>query len=118
MKAEAFVKDLEAVDNRELSVEAMKEKYGAWTREVRDIYFKVTDASPAPVERAVWAEAILELAGWVADMTLLFVYNEKRGLAAEKWMKRRAVRNYYDALEKLRHVERRCIQNDGSITAT
>ena len=118
LKAETFVKDLEVVDNRELSVEAMKEKYGAWTREVRDTYFKVTDASPAPVERAVWAEAILELAGWVADMTLFFVYNEKRGPAAEKWMKRRAVRNYYDALEKLRNVERRCIQNDGSVNAT
>ena len=106
-KAEAFVRDLEEVDNGELSVESMKEKYGTWTREVRDIYFKVTDADPAPVERAVWTEAILELAGWVADMTLLFVYNERRDPAAEKWMKKRAVRNYYDALEKLRRIENR-----------
>ena len=52
----------------------------------------------------------LELADWVADMTLIFVYNERRDPAAEKWMKKRAVRNYYDALEKLRLVEMRCSQ--------
>ena len=109
-KAEAFVQALEAVDNGELSEEAMKEEFGEWTRDVRDLYFKVTDSDPAPAERMIWAEAILELAGWVADMTLIFVYNERRDPAAEKWMKKRAVRNYYDALEKLRQVERRCSQ--------
>ena len=101
-KAEAFVQALEAVENGELSEEGMKEEFGEWTRDVRDLYFKVTDADPAPAERVIWAEAILELAGWVADMTLIFVYNESRDPAAEKWMRKRAVRNYYDALEKLR----------------
>ena len=43
-------------------------------------------------------------------MTLIFVYNENRDPTAEKWMKKRAVQNYYDALEKLRQVERRCRQ--------
>ena len=109
-KAEPFVQALEAVENGELSEEAMKEEFGEWTRDVRDLYFKVTDSDPAPAERMIWAEAILELAGWVADMTLIFVYNERRDPAAEKWMKKRAVRNYYNALEKLRLVERRCRQ--------
>ena len=109
-KAEAFVKALEALDNGEITEDEMKEEFGEWTREVRSLYFKVTDAEPAPAERIIWAEAILELAGWVADMTLIFVYNESRDPAAEKWMKKRAVRNYYDALEKLRQVERRCRQ--------
>ena len=104
-KAEAYVKALEAVDNGELSEEAMKEEFGEWAREVRNLYFKVTDAEPAPAERIIWAEAILELAGWVADMTLIFVYNENRDPIAEKWMEKRAVRNYYDALEKLRSIE-------------
>ena len=111
-KAEAFVKALEAVDNGELTEDEMKEEFGEWTREVRSLYFKVTDAEPAPAERIIWAEAILELAGWVADMTLIFVYNESRDPAAEKWLKKRAVRNYYDALEKLRQVERKTGADD------
>ena len=93
------------MENGELSEEVMKEEFGEWTRDVRDLYFKVTDADPAPAERVIWAEAILELAGWVADMTLIFVYNESKDQAAENWMKTRALHHYYDALEKLRRIE-------------
>ena len=32
-------------------------------------------------------EAIRELAEWVADITLIFVYNERRDPTAERWMK-------------------------------
>ena len=44
------------------------------------------------------------------DNYVVFVNNESRDPAAEKWMRKRAVRNYYDALEKLRQVERICSQ--------
>lgn len=104
-KAEEYVKALEAVENGERSRDAMKEAFGEWTRKVRNLYFKVTDADPAPAERIVWADAILELAGWVTDMTLIFVYNESKDQAAENWMKTRALHHYYDALEKLRRIE-------------
>ena len=55
-------------------------------------------AEPSPQMQII--AGYQELAGWVADITFIFVYNERRDPAAEKWMKKRAVRNYYDALEK------------------
>ena len=103
-KAEAFIRDFEEVENRTISLNAMKDRYGSWIRDVKAAYFKLSDADPAPVSRIRWAETILELAGWVTDMALLLERKESddaAGAAGETWMIRQAVRRYRLSLEKL-----------------
>ena len=100
-KAEAFIRDFEEVENRSFSLEEMKERYGSWIKEVKKAYFRLTDADPAPVERIKWAEAILDLAGWVTDMALFLEQEDSGNAAGETWMVKQAIRRYRAALEHL-----------------
>ena len=104
-KAEAFIRDFEEVENGALSLEKMKAGYDGWIREVKEAYFKLSDAEPAPAERIRWAEAILDLAGWVTDMALFLEQKEMGNAAGETWMIRQAVRRYRKSLEMLRGIE-------------
>ena len=100
-KAEAFIRDFEEVENRTLSLGEMKENYGGWIKEVKEAYFRLSDADPAPVERIRWAEAILDLAGWVTDMALLL---EKKILSDdvdEQWLIKHTIKRYRLSLEQL-----------------
>ena len=104
-KAEEFIKDYEEVENKTLSLDEMKASYGGWIREVKEAYFKLTDADPAPVERIRWAEAVLSLAGWVTDMALFL---EKTGAPedpGERWMVKHAISRYRRDLEQLREIQ-------------
>ena len=107
-KAEGFIRDFEEVENGSFSLEEMKVRYNRWIREVKEAYFKLTDTDPAPVERIRWAEAILDLAGWVTDMALLLERREAgtpAGVQGETWMIRHAVSRYRRSLEELRGIE-------------
>ena len=103
-KAETFIRDFEEVENRTFSVETMKERYGSWIREVKEAYFKLTDTDPAPAERIRWAEAILDLAGWVTDMAL-FLEKENGNAPGETWMVKHAISRYRKSLDTLRGIE-------------
>ena len=100
-KAEAFIRDFEEVENRVLTLDSMREGYGTWIRDVKKAFFRLSDTDPAPVERIRWAEAILELAGWVTDMALFLEQTGTGNAAGETWMVRQAVRRYRKALEVL-----------------
>ena len=84
----------------------MKKRYGSWIKEVKKDYFRLTDADPAPVERIKWAEAILDLAGWVTDMALFLEQKDSGNAAGETWMVRQAIRRYRAALEHLFRISK------------
>ena len=101
-KAEEFIKAFEEVENRTLTMEEMKGAFTEWASEVKELYFKLSDADPAPAERIKWAEAILELAGWVTDLALLMEKTGNSSDAGEHWMMKQTIRRYYHSLNQLR----------------
>lgn len=103
-KAEGFIGDFEEVENRTFSLSEMKESYGNWVAEVKREYFRLTDTDPAPVERIRWAEAILDLAGWVTDMALFLERDEAGNKPGETWMVKQAISRYRQSMEELRQI--------------
>ena len=101
-KAEIFIKAYEETENRTMSVKEMKEKFRDWTADVKRLFFKLSDADPAPAERIKWAESILELAGWVTDLAILLEEAGTDGGLGEHWMIKHAIGRYYQSLEQLR----------------
>jgi hypothetical protein len=101
---------MEEVWNGSFSYEEMKKMFREWSRDVNALYFKITDAVPAPVERIKWAESILELAGLVSDLTLYIGRNEHMEYAEERWVISHVIRRYHDALDKLKRIDNRSRQ--------
>ena len=64
-------------------------------------HIHLTEAEPAPLDRIRWAEAIMDLSGWVVDMAL---YLERTGMEENmqaNWMLKNAITRYHSSLEKL-----------------
>jgi len=106
-KAEAFIRDFEEVENHTFSLEELKRDYGGWSRDVKAAYYKLTDTDPAPVDQIRWAEAILDLAGWVTDLTLFLERDEEGDTSGETWMIKHAISRYRRSLENLRNINER-----------
>ena len=70
--AESFVYDLQEVKNRTRTMAEMRALYGPWIRRVKSLYIKLSDEDIAPNDLHNWSEAIYDLAGWVADLAILF----------------------------------------------
>ena len=104
--AEPFIKDLEEVENSTLSFVEVKAANQEWVREVRQLFFKLTDAPVPPVKREEWAEAVLELAGWVVDMAVLLESTDEDDNTGKQWLMRNSIERYRQAVEKLREMER------------
>ena len=112
-KAEAFIKAFEETENRSLTVKEMKAEFKDWALDVRGLFFKLANADPAPVERIKWAEAILDLAGWVTDLALFIEREETGSGLGEHWMVKHAISEYYHSLEQLRnYVSHRDVVSD------
>ena len=101
-KAEAFIKAFEETENRTLSIKEMKASFKDWAVDVKRLFFKLSEADPAPVERIKWAEAILELAGWVTDLALFIESIDAGNSMDEHWMVKHAISRYYQSLNQLR----------------
>lgn len=95
---------MEEVWNGTFSGEAMEEAFHGWPHDIIQIYFKLTDAEPAPVARIKWAETILELAGLVADLTLYIGRKDQMTYEKERWVITHVIRRYHDSMENLRQV--------------
>ena len=107
-KAQKFVYDLQEVRNRALSIREMRAAYGEWIDRVKGLYLRLSDQDAAPDELYDWAEAILDLAGWVADLAILFGGMEADGTECgenEMWLIDHSIRRYYEAIEKMRLME-------------
>lgn len=101
--AERFVYDLQEVKNRTRTMAEMRALYGPWIERVKNLYIKLSDEDVAPNDLHDWSEAIYDLAGWVADLAILFegecARKEERSLIDH------TIRRYHEAVEKVRQAE-------------
>lgn len=106
-EAEKFVYDLQEVRNRIMSNEEMRASYGSWISRVKSLYIHLSEEEAAPDDLYDWTEAIMDLAGWVVDLAVLFEAN-RTGTAElrdnERWLIDHSIRRYYEALEKLKNM--------------
>ena len=79
---------------------AVPERFREWIREVRNLYYQLTDIPPAPAASSRWSEAVLDLAGWVVDLAVLMEYNQ------DEWLIRETVRRYEQSLDRLGEMEK------------
>ena len=107
-QAEQFAYDLQEVRNRTITFKQMREAYGDWAGSVKGLYLRLSDEDAAPDDLYEWAEAILDLAGWVADIAILFEGSRSAPKALsdnEQWLIDHSIRRYYEAVEKLRFID-------------
>lgn len=103
--AEPFIKDLEEVQNGTLSFMTVKAANQEWVKEVKQLFFKLTDAEVAPVKVHDWTEAILDLAGWVVDMALFLENADKWEQSWENWTIRSSIKRYQEALKQIGELD-------------
>ena len=79
-----------------------------WAGSVKSLYLRLSDEEAAPDDLYEWAEAILDLAGWVADIAILFEGSQSTPNELsdnEQWLIDHSIRRYYEAVEKLRFID-------------
>lgn len=113
--AESFVYDLQEVKNRTRTIAEMRALYSDWIGRVKSLYIKLSDEDVAPNDLHDWAEAIYDLAGWVADLAILFetgcAGKEERIIEGrcedkeERTLIDHTIRRYHEAVEKVRQAE-------------
>ena len=110
--AESFVYDLQEVKNRTRTMAEMRALYYSWIGRVKSLYIKLSDEDIAPDDLHDWAEAIYDLAGWTADLAILFEgkCGDERASAlndnAEKSILiDHTIRRYHEAIERVRQTE-------------
>ena len=106
-EAEKFVYDLQEVRNRIMSIEEMRASYGSWISRVKSLYIHLSEEEAAPDDLYDWTEAIMDLAGWVVDLAVLFEANRTDTAELrdnERWLIDHSIRRYYEALEKLKNM--------------
>ena len=105
--AEKFAFDLQEVANRTMTVEKLQVKYKEWVRLVEKSYLLLTDEDVPPDALHDWANEILDLAGWVVDLSILVKGLGKDGIIRENelWLMKNALRHYREAIEKLKEIE-------------
>ncbi len=110
--AESFVYDLQEVKNRTLTMSEMRALYAPWVGRVKSLYIELSDEDIAPNDLQDWSEAIYDLAGWAADLAILFEDGhdgEKAGTLPGHTEKSilidHTIRRYHEAIERVRQTE-------------
>ncbi len=104
-KAEEFRSSLNEVENGTCSFEDVQKEFYSWIRDVRSLYYKLTDIPPAPVASSRWSEAVLELAGWIVDLAMLLENQKTWESGGDRWMILETYRRYEKSLEELSIME-------------
>ena len=92
--AESFIKDMEEVENGNLSIITVKTANQGWVQEVRQLYYKLTEAEPAPVRVHDWVETILEMAGWVVDLAVFMENDIEHQTERTSWLMKQSICRY------------------------
>ena len=110
--AESFVYDLQEVKNRTRTMAEMRALYYSWIGRVKSLYIKLSDEDIAPNDLHDWAEAIYDLAGWTADLAILFEgkCGDERASALNDHAEKsilidHTIRRYHEAIERVRQTE-------------
>ena len=116
--AESFVYDLQEVKNRTRTMAEMRALYYSWIGRVKSLYIKLSDEDIAPNDLHDWAEAIYDLAGWAADLAILFegkCGDERAGTLNDHAEKNilidHTIRRYHEAIERVRQTEAETAEN-------
>ena len=102
--AEVFIRDLEEAENQRIPLVTLKAAHQNWIRQIRTLYYRLTDCDVVPIQYQSWAEAVLEMAGWIVDMALWLEKGSSEN-NGEEWLIRQSIRRYYQAINKLRLEE-------------
>lgn len=105
MKAESFIKEYEEMENGVISPRKLRQNNAEWIRDIKRLYFLLTEADPVPVGKTRWAEAVLELAGWATDMAIWLEQIGFADLPGEQWMIKSSIDRYRRSLEQLQTIE-------------
>ena len=70
---------------------------------VREKYILLSGMDAAPDDLLEWADEIMDLAGWIVDMSLML--DGEIG-AREAWLINNALRQYNESLIRLKNIEK------------
>ena len=101
--AEQFIFDLHEIVNRTIDIPTIQKKYRRWIVAVREKYILLSDMDASPDDLLEWADEIMDLAGWVVDMSLML--DGDIG-AREAWLINNAMRQYNESLIRLKNIEK------------
>ncbi len=106
-KAERFIYDLQETANGTCTIEDMQSRYGEWIKRVNDDYIRLSDEDVPPDDLHDWSYEIMDLAGWVVDMSIWFENKRGGGIIGEneKWLMKSAIKRYKESLERLKKLE-------------
>lgn len=105
--ASQFIKDLQAVANKEKSLNTLREEYTDWINNVRQRYIKLSELDIAPDDLHDWSEEIFNLAGCILDVSILLEC-EAVG-EREQWLIGNAIRRYNESISKLYSIEKQLL---------
>ena len=105
--AERFIYDLQEVNNQTRTMEEIKEEYGEWIDKVQRRYIELSDEDIAPDDLHEWSEEIMNLAGWVVNLSLALENKAGGGKIGdrEEWLMKDAIRHYHESMDKLKNIE-------------
>lgn len=106
-KAEDFCVDLMEVYNRKLSFTELQSRYKEWILKVREEFIRLSDMEVAPENIHDWGEEIMQLSGWILDLSIYLEGDRSDGTitAREEWMIQNTIKKYHASLEKLKELE-------------
>ena len=105
--AEDFLIDFQEVANKTLTYEKLQKKYGQWIKTVKREFVLLSDMETAPDDLHDWTEEILQMSGYVLDLSILLEGDNrtKKITEREEWLINHARKQYCESIEKLKKIE-------------
>ena len=108
--AEKLGREIREVQNGTLPFERVREENKGWIGKVKSLYLLLTDQEVLPTPYAAWAEAVLDMAGWVVDLSLYLEHTGLWDTDTQQWLIRSSIRRYEEALDQLGRMERKQVE--------
>ena len=92
--------------NSVATMQELQRNYAGWIQEVKQAYMKLLDLPMPTDELYAWTEGILELAGWILDLSLTIEQDNAHGHNG-RYMDviQNIITHYHESLDRLRIME-------------